>query len=1082
MKKYLSKITSLLLAVVIMLSCSIISMSAATEYTQNNDHGVNYDYAKKGTVNFVAGDYVFYGSSGSAWGTHWLYCNGNLATCARSSRDTPTTGTYSLTKYYLANDTMRAKTFYWYFVNPSARLANNASKYNSSCSTYTDNLEAAMSDIKKKSPSATVTKYALAHTLIDSLQQNWNNDDNGKAWNEVLDDLNPLSDYFPSVPGNIKVYYCYPGGGSAQSVMSYEYHPVVEIRKVSDTPLTTDGNKNYSFEGITYVFSTSKTDFDINGSHYLGAVDLDKNGVATTEKGSRATLRELDPGTYYVKEYDNTALRKSGYQYNDTVYTVKVTSENTLSNPAVLRVSDPPVKPVLKIEKFSTKPELTDGNSHYTFKGITYCLYKSTKSFVTGSSNPDYVGYIELSEDGTGFSYDGSNETIRNLGIGTYYAKEYNNEALEQSGYKLDETVYTVTLNKDNTREDPFILRVSDEPEGTISAKIIKKSSDPEMTDGNNCYTLQGAKFNLYENELDAINNTNPFMTDLETDENGVAHISDLPDPGESGKTYYVREIVAPSGYALSDEIGELNVSADEEAVNMVEMFNPPQNDPVRILLKKEDEQTGAVGKRIEGAEFTVKYYRDYFSTEEECLSSQPDRTWVVRTDADGYTGLLDDYLVSGDEFYYDSFGNPNPVLPLGTVYIKESKAPIGYKLSTDAYIQQITSEGDLDKVDTYNAPVIREPRAGIVNISGVKKWEDDDDRDGKRPKSLTIDLLRNGEVIDSYVTDETQDWSFEFLDLPEGYGDLLADNDIHYFTYSVKESNVPGYKSTGGDLVELSTETDEWNVTTHNYEVTFTNTYTPEKIEIEGKKIWDDYDDTFGLRPGEITITLLMNGKSYRSVKTDASKSWKFSFDNLDKYYDHGELIRYSVLETDVNNYTSTISENTEPGDSIPYFSVINVLKTGKVTMSKVDENGQPLANVKFKLYREADKMLITCSLIDGTYVFDPDGSEVEYVTDADGLIQIEGLPVGDYVFEELETVEGYMPYSDPIPFSLIEEDDVISGQLVSVSNHRAVMYNTGGVGNTVFYAIAIGTAVAAAVIILAVVISKKRKQKKQE
>lgn len=1081
MKKYLSKIMSLLLAVIFMLSCAIVSTSAADSENPNY-----YDTAESNVkIKYEKGSYDHhYGTSyGYDWWIQQMWINGNIATCFNSSVHSPESQTSTVTKYYLKNNWERSKAFYWYFVSPDTKLPNNAAKYNSSCVTYRDNYEAAMEYIKENQYYLNgITATSFCHTIVDYIMWGEERPYNGDVWNEQLKIMAKLNKNYADVPDSVKIYYCYPGGKTYQPIISYESTPVVKIIKTSDSPITTDGNDNYSFEGITYVFSTSKTVFDINESHYLGAVDLDKNGIGTTEQGSRATLRELNPGTYYVKEYDNTALWKSGYQYNDTVYTVKVTSDNTLSNPAVLRVTDPPVKPTLKIEKFSTKPELTDGNSHYTFKGITYCLFKSTKSFVTGSSNPDYVGYIELSEDGTGFSYDGSNETIRNLGIGTYYVKEFNNEELEQSGYKLDETVYTVNLTKDNTRDDPFILRVFDEPEGTVSARIIKKSSDPEMTDGNSCYTLQGAKFNLYENEADAVNDINPFMTNLETDENGVAYISDLPDPGESGKTYYVREIVAPSGYALSDEIGELNVSADEEAVNMVEMFNPPQNDPVRILLKKEDEQTGAVGKRIEGAEFTVKYYRDYFSTEEECLSSQPDRTWVVRTDADGYTGLLDDYLVSGDEFYYDSLGNPNPVLPLGTVYIKESKAPIGYKLSTDAYIQQITSEGDLDKVDTYNAPVIREPRAGIVNISGVKKWEDDDDRDGKRPKSLTIDLLRNGEVIDSYVTDETQDWRFEFLNLPEGYGDLLADNDIHYYTYSVKESNVPGYKSTGGDLVEVSTETDEWNVTTHNYEVKFTNTSTPEKITIDGKKIWDDYDDQFGLRPGEITITLLMNGTSYRTVKTDASKNWKFSFENLNKYYDHGKLIKYSVLETDVNNYTSTISENTQPGDSIPYFSVINVLKTGKVTMSKVDETGQPLANVKFKLYRESDEMLITCSLIDGTYVFDPDGSEVEYVTDVDGLIQIEGLPVGDYVFEELETAEGYMPYSDPIPFSLIEEDDVISEQLVSVSNHRAVMYNTGGVGNTVFYAIAIGTAVVAVAIILAVVVSKKRKQKKQE
>ena len=84
----------------------------------------------------------------------------------------------------------------------------------------------------------------------------------------------------------------------------------------------------------------------------------------------------------------------------------------------------------------------------------------------------------------------------------------------------------------------------------------------------------------------------------------------------------------------------------------------------------------------------------------------QPTRTWVVKTDERGFSRLGEEYKVSGDNFYYL---NGIITLPLGTLTIQETKAPEGYLLNPQIFVQQITSIGSGDRVETYNAPTVSE-------------------------------------------------------------------------------------------------------------------------------------------------------------------------------------------------------------------------------------------------------------------------------------------------------------------------------------------------------------------------------------
>jgi len=77
------------------------------------------------------------------------------------------------------------------------------------------------------------------------------------------------------------------------------------------------------------------------------------------------------------------------------------------------------------------------------------------------------------------------------------------------------------------------------------------------------------------------------------------------------------------------------------------------------------------------------------------------------------------------------------------------------------------------------------------VSVSGTKVWNDADDRDGMRPDSITIILLRDGQKVGDTVVTADDNWSFTF----DGLAKYDADGREH--VYTIAEDAVEGYSST---------------------------------------------------------------------------------------------------------------------------------------------------------------------------------------------------------------------------------------------------------------------------------------------
>ena len=177
------------------------------------------------------------------------------------------------------------------------------------------------------------------------------------------------------------------------------------------------------------------------------------------------------------------------------------------------------------------------------------------------------------------------------------------------------------------------------------------------------------------------------------------------------------------------------------------------------------------------------------------------------------------------------------------------------------------------------------------IDISGTKTWVDDSNRDGKRPDSITVNLLADGEKVASKtVKGEGDTWSYTFEDVPE---------------YTYDESGTAkkiSYTVSEGDVADYTPSISGYNIT---------NTHTPETIEVAGTKTWDDAGDQDGKRPESITVNLLADRKKIASKSvTGSGDTWEYSFGNLPKYKEGavGQEIEYTVSEETIDGYEATI------------------------------------------------------------------------------------------------------------------------------------------------------------------------------
>ncbi|MBU5595497.1 Cna B-type domain-containing protein [Amphibacillus sp. MSJ-3] len=461
-------------------------------------------------------------------------------------------------------------------------------------------------------------------------------------------------------------------------------------------------------------------------------------------------------------------------------------------------------------------------------------------------------------------------------------------------------------------------------------------------------YDLNGER--VQYTQVDGEGHVIPFTT-----EDGVLEIGNLPL-----RTYYLTEVVSPEGYVLSEETIEVEVnkaySNNRDNLIIVEFQNTKEKiditgrkvweggpkPSIELQLYRDGEQFGQP-VTLDGTEETPWEYtwtdldrtdidgNQYQYTIDEVevpenyektisddeltitnsfvtplLDVSVEKVWEdgnnqdgirpesieVELFANGDTTEIDNLVLDANNNWQGEFVNLPKFNDDGEeiVYtIKEANVPEGYNSVID---------GDVE--NSFIITNIYTPE--VIQIAGEKIWDDADDQDGIRPDSITVNLLANGQEIDKQVVTADEDWAYAFEDLPK----FEAGEEIDY---TVEEEAVEGYEVTydGYDII---------------------NSYTPEVLDIEGSKTWDDADNQDGKRPESIIIRLLADGEEVNFVEVTDKTDWQFEFTNLPKYA-HGEEINYTIQEDMVEDYSAVIDGFHITNSYTPGKTNINVVKT---------------------------------------------------------------------------------------------------------------------------------------------------------
>ena len=250
--------------------------------------------------------------------------------------------------------------------------------------------------------------------------------------------------------------------------------------------------------------------------------------------------------------------------------------------------------------------------------------------------------------------------------------------------------------------------------------------------------------------------------------------------------TYYVKEISAPKGYNLDTNVYTVTVSSAETATLRVK--DEPKFDPLSIKLAKKSADTPDKELSLEGAEYTVKYYKE---KTEDTTGLTPFRTWVFKTDKYGQILIRDKWKVAGDELFKEDNGT---VVGLhGTYTFEETKAPKGYVKTEGIISTQIIDSDNQGQMISVLKDVVDNEKLITVEVDKVSE-----ETAGVKTKisGAVMQLKKaDGTVVETWTTEKDKSKVFKGLEAgkyilhekkaPDGY---VTAKDIEFEVFAVSE------------------------------------------------------------------------------------------------------------------------------------------------------------------------------------------------------------------------------------------------------------------------------------------------------
>jgi len=328
-----------------------------------------------------------------------------------------------------------------------------------------------------------------------------------------------------------------------------------------------------------------------------------------TEDGSLVNIPDLPIGTYYLKELSTNSqyvLNNEEYDFEISYpgkdiseYTVIVGTDGTIDNKLA--------RGTIQVRKIDTLDE-------------TKKLENVGFNISANENMKDIITTVKTNSEGIAI--------FNNLELGTYYIQE----SEQINGYTFNDTIYQVEIKQDG---DNFTITCENKPTEITFSKV----------DETGTKELPGATIQIVDKETGTV--VEEWISSEEP--HIIRYLIE-------GKDYIMREITAPYGYEIAEEI--TFIAGDGEKVTMKNM---PILKSVRV--EKLDKTTK---EHIKSNKFVFGIYED-----KECT------ILIKQSGANEYEGTA---LFDG--------------LRYGTYYIKEIQAPLGYKLSKQIVKIEINEKG----------------------------------------------------------------------------------------------------------------------------------------------------------------------------------------------------------------------------------------------------------------------------------------------------------------------------------------------------------------------------------------------------
>ncbi|MDD5908668.1 MAG: SpaA isopeptide-forming pilin-related protein [Clostridiales bacterium] len=655
------------------------------------------------------------------------------------------------------------------------------------------------------------------------------------------------------------------------------------------------------------------------GTFQLYMVDGDESkpvGKAFSTVNGEYIIDNLPYGTYYVKEI----AAPNGYILEADAESDKIEIKKVKPHATIEMTNEKYTSGAITIKKVDEKGNPLAGAEFMLLPGgIKKTTRENGEAVFDGLTEGTYT--ITETEAPTGYGKLEGYVTVNIEANGTANVAGTVPDNLEFNGK-------SVILTWKNTRT-----------QGSIS--ITKTGSEGKP--------LQGAVFGLYN---DAAAAEKPIDIQ-QTDKNGKALFADL-----AAGTYYVKEITAPNGYALSDEVHTFIIGNGENAAWDCGKTITNQLKKYTLKLTKK----GDDGNLLEGVEFTLS------GSEINPMTAESGPNGVV-----SFEGLA-----------------------FGTYTITESKTPEGYIPAKEISVEIKGNENPLtiqlgDVVNRHTKlTVTKFAEDGNTKLPGaefvIKKT------DGKYVKaagnkfSSFVGAKENATI---FTTGEDGNFALEYLPLgeyvleevkaPDGY---LTISDPENFTIENESTAVRvGNTRIKADLKII--KTDENGKLLEGIKFTLKNSaggfvtasgsdggYTYTGLADTGTELVTD-------KRGEILISGLLWGTYYLS-ETDVPKGIVG--------------IKDKMVTVDAGSHNRTIELKLE-----------NRSEKGNIEFKKTDGAGNGLSGAVFKL-----------KLVEGSGTAYSIHKQMYAISDDKGRVSFEDVPYGVYELTEVIAPEGYVRSND--------------------------------------------------------------------